>query len=176
MNRRAVLFILICLSIKGVDTDQESFDHRLPYKPAIQNFSSLSSSKMSSNGTFNDNFITCKQPVRPRQEGLQCDGCQKCNHRTCNTGMSLFRLGETLKHTQIEFANFLLLWGAWVYSWVDVTNCFACMFINLWHQPRNRPRHLASSVIAPNISNSVNQSNFFPFFSGARVGSDRGIW
>ncbi|XP_066030201.1 uncharacterized protein [Pocillopora verrucosa] len=88
MNRRAVLVILICLSIKGVNTDQESFDHRSPYKPAIQNFSSLSSSKMSSNGTSNDNCITCKQPVRPRQEGLQCDGCQKWNHRTCNTGIS----------------------------------------------------------------------------------------
>ena len=75
-------------SIKGVNTDHGSFDHRSPYKLAIRNFSSLSSSTMSSNGASNDNCITCKQPVRPRQEGLQCDGCQKWNHRTCNTGMS----------------------------------------------------------------------------------------
>ena len=34
-----------------------------------------------------DNCITCQQLVRPRQEGVQCDGCKRWNHRTCNTGM-----------------------------------------------------------------------------------------
>jgi len=33
--------------------------------------------------------IACKEPVRPRQQGLQCDGCFRWNHRVCNTGISL---------------------------------------------------------------------------------------
>ena len=35
------------------------------------------------------NCIVCKEPVRPRQQGLQCDGCFRWNHRVCNTGISL---------------------------------------------------------------------------------------
>ena len=35
-----------------------------------------------------DNCIVCKEKVRPRQESLQCDGCNLWNHRTCNTGVS----------------------------------------------------------------------------------------
>ena len=35
------------------------------------------------------NCIACKEPVRPRQQGLQCDGCFRWNHRVCNTGISL---------------------------------------------------------------------------------------
>ena len=58
-----------------------------PYKISRLS-SSIMSSRMSSNSPSNDNCITCKQLVWPRQEGLQCDGCQKWNHRTCNTGMS----------------------------------------------------------------------------------------
>ena len=32
--------------------------------------------------------IFCKQQVRPRQEGLQCDGCLRRQHCTCETGVS----------------------------------------------------------------------------------------
>lgn len=32
--------------------------------------------------------IFCKRQVRPRQEGLQCDGCLRWQHRTCETGVS----------------------------------------------------------------------------------------
>ena len=32
--------------------------------------------------------IECGTPVRPRQQGLQCDGCQNWQHPTCNTGVS----------------------------------------------------------------------------------------
>ena len=32
--------------------------------------------------------ISCKERVRPRQEGLQCDGCLPWQHRTCHTGVS----------------------------------------------------------------------------------------
>ena len=31
--------------------------------------------------------ISCKQPVRVRQEGLQCDGCLHWQHRECGTGV-----------------------------------------------------------------------------------------
>ena len=33
-----------------------------------------------------DNCIQCQQPVTAKQQGIQCDGCFKWNHRTCNTG------------------------------------------------------------------------------------------
>ncbi|CAC5423719.1 unnamed protein product [Mytilus coruscus] len=32
-----------------------------------------------------DSCIQCYNVVRPRQEALQCDGCQKWQHRTCNS-------------------------------------------------------------------------------------------
>jgi len=32
--------------------------------------------------------ISCKFPVRARQEGLQCDRCNRWQHRTCQTGVS----------------------------------------------------------------------------------------
>ena len=32
------------------------------------------------------NCIVCDEPVRPRQQGIQCDGCLRWNHRVCNTG------------------------------------------------------------------------------------------
>ncbi|CAG2188854.1 unnamed protein product [Mytilus edulis] len=32
-----------------------------------------------------DSCIQCQNVVRPRQEALQCDGCQKWQHRTCNS-------------------------------------------------------------------------------------------
>ena len=35
-----------------------------------------------------DKCINCNFPVRPRQEGLQCDGCSRWQHRTFNTGVS----------------------------------------------------------------------------------------
>ena len=115
MNRRAVL-ITICqvsyelanqkkirlfFSMKRVNTDHGSFGHRSPYKLVIQNFSSLSSSTMSSNGASNDNCITWKQPVRHRQEGLQCDGCQNLNHRTCNTGL----LDDLVNYVETTWIN-----------------------------------------------------------------------
>ncbi|KAL9984046.1 hypothetical protein ACROYT_G006302 [Oculina patagonica] len=38
--------------------------------------------------SVSDDCIFCKEPVRERQQGVQCDGCSKWNHRTCNTGIS----------------------------------------------------------------------------------------
>ena len=32
------------------------------------------------------NCLVCMQPVRPRQQGVQCDGCYRWSHRICNTG------------------------------------------------------------------------------------------
>ena len=32
--------------------------------------------------------IACQNPVRALQEGLQCDGCFRWQHRTCGTGIS----------------------------------------------------------------------------------------
>ena len=35
-----------------------------------------------------DLCIYCACSVRSRQEGLQCDGCSRWQHRTCHTGIS----------------------------------------------------------------------------------------
>ena len=38
-----------------------------------------------------DKCISCNRTVTARQEAIQCDGCLKWNHRTCNTGkLNLF--------------------------------------------------------------------------------------
>ena len=37
-----------------------------------------------------DNCISCNQTVATRQQVIQCDGCLKWNHRTCNTGKLIF--------------------------------------------------------------------------------------
>ena len=42
--------------------------------------------------------IECDQPVRERQEGLLCDGCDRWNHRTCNTGVSRNQYREAIKN------------------------------------------------------------------------------
>ena len=35
-------------------------------------------------------YTQCNSIVRPRQEALQCDGCQRWQHRICNTGKYCF--------------------------------------------------------------------------------------
>ncbi|XP_068697846.1 uncharacterized protein [Montipora foliosa] len=35
-----------------------------------------------------DKCISCNRTVTARQEAIQCDGCLKWNHRTCNTGIT----------------------------------------------------------------------------------------
>ncbi|KAK6178355.1 hypothetical protein SNE40_013151 [Patella caerulea] len=34
------------------------------------------------------NCVKCTNPVRPRQEGLQCDSCLLWQHRTCDSGIT----------------------------------------------------------------------------------------
>ena len=41
--------------------------------------------------------IYCQQSVRPRQEGLQCDGCLRWQHRTCNTCVSQSEYRDAVK-------------------------------------------------------------------------------
>ena len=41
--------------------------------------------------------IFCKQPVRTHQEGLQCDGSLRWQHRTCDTGISQSQYRDAVK-------------------------------------------------------------------------------
>ena len=34
-----------------------------------------------------DSCICCNEPVRARQQGLQCNGCEKWQHHTCDSGI-----------------------------------------------------------------------------------------
>ena len=42
--------------------------------------------------------ISCKQPVRPHQEGFQCDGCLCWQHRKCGTGICQSHYCNAVKH------------------------------------------------------------------------------
>ena len=48
----------------------------------------------------NDLCAECYEPVRPRQEGLQCGSCFTWQHRTCNTGISQREYREAVKSGQ----------------------------------------------------------------------------
>ncbi|XP_027052547.1 uncharacterized protein LOC113679779 [Pocillopora damicornis] len=41
--------------------------------------------------------ISCKKLVRARQQGLQCDGCNRWQHRVCGTGISLADYREAVQ-------------------------------------------------------------------------------
>ncbi|PFX12601.1 hypothetical protein AWC38_SpisGene23408 [Stylophora pistillata] len=45
------------------------------------------------------NFIVCDEPVRPRQQAIQCDGCFPWNHQICN---SVYRKKFTGQLFEIE--------------------------------------------------------------------------
>ena len=66
---------------------EHSFDHWSPF----ENISALSNNYppgIHLRIQMADNCIHCQHPVRAKQQGIQCDGCLKWNHRTCNTGIS----------------------------------------------------------------------------------------
>ena len=44
-----------------------------------------------------DLCIECNEPVRPRQERLQCAGCGKWQHRTCDSGITQIVYRESLR-------------------------------------------------------------------------------
>ena len=52
---------------------------------------------MSSN--FLTTCISCQQQVRPYQEGLQCDGCLRWQHRTWSTDISQSEYWDAVKTT-----------------------------------------------------------------------------
>ena len=58
------------------------YEDKIIYKPrqiAVNSYHSLITINMYE-------CIQCNRPVRPQQEGIQCDGCQQWQHRDCNTG------------------------------------------------------------------------------------------
>ena len=45
--------------------------------------------------------IVCSKEVRRQQHAFQCDGCDKWQHRTCNTGKLLY---EFLKRLSVSLS------------------------------------------------------------------------
>ena len=77
--------------IQSLITSQESSEN---YKTRKTRMASVS-----------DNCVLCKEPVRERQQGVQCDGWLKWNNRTCDTFNQLQQQATTegLK----KFANYV---------------------------------------------------------------------
>ena len=42
--------------------------------------------------------LSCQLPVWPRQQGLQCDGCLRWQHRTCGTGITQAEYHEAVNN------------------------------------------------------------------------------
>ena len=55
-----------------------------------------------------ESCISCNQVVRPRQEAVQCDGCDKWQHRTCDTGITRYTYRRLVQGLET------LIW--WCYS------------------------------------------------------------
>ena len=49
------------------------------------------------------NCLVCMEPVRPRQQGVQCDGCFRWSHRICNTGKEKNFLNKFRKPNVVTF-------------------------------------------------------------------------
>ena len=68
---------------------KESSNLSLPFQLSSNNRYCYSLKQQSLTNIFiMDLCMYCAFPVRPRQEGLQCDGCSGWQHRTCHTGIS----------------------------------------------------------------------------------------
>ncbi|XP_055955207.1 uncharacterized protein LOC126809860 isoform X3 [Patella vulgata] len=53
---------------------------------------------------MSDSCIVCESVVRPRQEAVQCDGCERWQHRTCNTDISRAQYRRMVKElTMVAF-------------------------------------------------------------------------
>ena len=50
--------------------------------------------------THQDLCIHCKDPVGARQEGIQCDGCDRWQHRTCNSGITREQYRNAVRNGQ----------------------------------------------------------------------------
>ena len=73
----------LILIIKTARLREQSFDHWSPFEN-INNCPPEVNPRIQ----MADNCIHCQHPVRAKQQGIQCDGCLKWNHRTCNSGIS----------------------------------------------------------------------------------------
>lgn len=47
--------------------------------------------------------LSCAGEVRPRQEGVQCDVCNRWQHRTCGTGVSRLEYLEACALGNLEY-------------------------------------------------------------------------
>ena len=75
--------LILIVSIKGRENGDQtirSFDHAVSH----------SITKLPFNMAASDDCIMCNKQVSSRQEALQCDGCQRWNHRICDTGTFLY--------------------------------------------------------------------------------------
>ena len=61
----------------------DNFDLTIPYKRGV-NYGGV----ILIQNVMYDDCIECSLPVTQCQQGLLCDGCERWQHRKCNTGLS----------------------------------------------------------------------------------------
>ena len=118
----------------------QNFDPREAYKrgtlfnPFILSYSVISTK-----------CISCKQPVRARQEGLQCDGCLRWQHRKCSTGVYQSDYHDTVKNvTSIDW------------------RCSTCDFVEPFPLAESTPVNFESTVCDSPSAQSVHIASDLP--------------
>ena len=93
----------------------------------------------------------CYKPVRPRQEGLQCDGCLTWQHRTCKTGISQREYREAVKSGQVQNIGL-----AQAYIHDNATHKLCRQFLALPYLPKEHIpvmfENLASKASTPKLA------------------------
>ena len=74
-----------------------------------------------------DTCVICNKSVRPRQEGLQCDRCQRWQHRTCNSGIDR----DTYRRVASIYRNYN---GIYSFDFVSSIFCFPEVKLSLFYR------------------------------------------
>lgn len=76
------------LSVRGIPIKRQQFCFFAIRSIELRQLRSRKPKKTTIDSTIMDLCISCNLIVTSRQEALMCDGCNKWQHRKCNTGVT----------------------------------------------------------------------------------------